>query len=61
MLEVRKVNEKFENCLNCGKPIDREVVIVYKPWYITPIQLCDECLAVALEKLVAEKKGEYDK
>ena len=55
MLEVRNVNAKFEQCLNCKRPVDKEVVISYG-WYCTPIQLCDKCLSEALEMLVSEKK-----
>ena len=58
MIEVRKANPKVETCLNCGKPIDREVVISYKPWYITHVQLCEDCLKLALEELIANTKGE---
>lgn len=59
MLEVRKVSKGWvERCLNCGKQIDKEVVVVYEPWYITPVQLCDKCLELALKTL---EKGEDEK
>lgn len=61
MLEVRNVDKRYESCLNCGKPVEKEVVVSYEPWYITPIQLCDKCLKLALKTLVAEKKGEDEK
>lgn len=61
MLKVRKVNERFTNCLNCGKSINREIEIQYEPWYTTPIQLCEDCLKEALETLVSYRKGESEK
>ena len=50
MLEVKKVNKNFEQCLNCKKPVDKEVVISYGRYH-TPIQLCEECLRNSLKML----------